>query len=177
MTSCSVPAKSESILTTRLVKKYSSMTKRFMVNLNLKLLGPLTFLGSPLTALWQFHCGLVLWNVSMFATPCLIRSPHLCNLIWNPCVLPLWLRGGRVLCPVAPLLWFPESSNVDSHASFFGSLWCHEHMPCMCSCVLLLFCLFVHWTPCLVLNQTFHNSKIPLLKTGYIICTYIFITQ
>ncbi len=61
-----------------------------------------------------------------------------------------------------------ESSFVDSHASFFGSLWCQEQVPCTCPFVLLLFCLCVHWTPCLLLNQPFHNSKIPLLKTGFI---------
>ncbi len=25
-----------------------------------------------------------------------------------------------------------ESSFVDSRATFFGSLWCHEHVPCTC---------------------------------------------
>ncbi len=61
-----------------------------------------------------------------------------------------------------------ESSFIDSHASFFGSLWRHEHVPCTFPFVLLLFCLCVCWTPCLVLNPPFHNSKIYLLKTGCI---------
>ena len=76
--------KSVSILTTRLVKKSLNMTKCFMANWNQKLQDPLTFLGSTLTALWKFYCGLVLLNELMFAAPCHIGSPHLCNLIWNP---------------------------------------------------------------------------------------------
>ncbi len=61
-----------------------------------------------------------------------------------------------------------ESSFVDSCASLFGSLWRHEHVPCTCPFVLLSFCLCVCCMPCTVLNPPFHNSKIPLLKTGYI---------
>ncbi len=53
-----------------------------------------------------------------------------------------------------------ESSFVDSCASFFGSLWRHEHVQCTCPFVPLFFCLCVRWTPCLVLNPPFHNSKI-----------------
>ncbi len=63
MTLCFVPTKSISVLATRLVKKFLSMTKHFIVNWNPKLLDPLTFSGSALTALWQFHCSLVLPNV------------------------------------------------------------------------------------------------------------------
>ncbi len=59
-----------------------------------------------------------------------------------------------------------ESSFVGSRASFFGTLWRHEHAPCTCPFILLMFCLCVCWTPCLVLNPPFLNSKIPLLKTG-----------
>ncbi len=70
-----------------------------------------------------------------------------------------------------------ESSFVDSHTSFFGSLRHHEHMPCTCPIVLLLFCLCVRWTPCLVLNPPFHNSKIPLLKTGYITSNYLILQK
>ncbi len=39
--------------------------------------------------------------------------------------------------------------------------------------ILLLFCLCVCWTPCLVLNPTFHNSKISLLITGYVTGNYL----
>ncbi len=38
----------------------------------------------------------------------------------------------------------------------------------------LLFCPCVCWMPCLVLNPPFHNSKIPLLKIGYITGNYLF---
>ncbi len=60
-----------------------------------------------------------------------------------------------------------ESSCVDSLASLFGSLWCHEHVLCTCPFGLILFCLCVCWTPCVVPNPPFHNSKISSLKTGY----------
>ncbi len=68
-----------------------------------------------------------------------------------------------------------ESSYVDSRASLKSSLWCNEHVLCTSPFVLLLFSLCVHWTPCLVLNPPFHNSKIPLLKTGYITGNYLFL--
>ncbi len=61
-----------------------------------------------------------------------------------------------------------ESPFVDSCAYFFDSLWHHEHVLCTCSFVLLLFSLCVHWTPCLVLNPPFHNSKITTTQPGYI---------
>ncbi len=43
-------------------------------------------------------------------------------------------------------------------------------MPCRQHLVLFLFCPCVHWMPHLVLYPSYHNSKISLLKTGYIIC-------
>ncbi len=56
---CFVPTKSTSTLTTRLVRKSSSMTKRLMANLIPNLLDPLTFFDSTLMALLQFHCNLI----------------------------------------------------------------------------------------------------------------------
>ncbi len=67
----------------------------------------------------------------------------------------------------------PESSFVDSSASFFGSLWRHEHVPCTCSFIILLFCLCVLWMPCLLLNTPCHNYKIPLLKNSHIIEVWV----
>ncbi len=68
MTLCSTQIKSKTILTTRLVKKSLNMTKRYMANSNLNLRDPLTFLGSTLMALWQFHCGLVSERVNVCRT-------------------------------------------------------------------------------------------------------------
>ncbi len=42
----------------------------------------------------------------------------------------------------------------------FYLFWCHEHVPCMCHFVLLLFCPCLHWTPCQVLYPPYYNSKI-----------------
>ncbi len=103
MIHCSMPTRSISTLNTRLVKKFSSMTKHFKANLNQKLQDPLTFSGSILMALWQFACSLVLLNVSMLATPCHIGSPHLCNLIWNPCLFVINYGEGE--CCVQLCLW------------------------------------------------------------------------
>ncbi len=154
MMPCFMPTKSISNLSTRLVKRSLSMTKRSMANLNKNIQNPLTFFESTLTALRQFHCGLILLNMSMFAAPYHIVSSH--NYMEGECYAQFHLSHDS-----------QESSSVDSNASFFGSLWHYEHMPCTCPFILLLFCLRVHWTPCLVLNLPFHNSKIPLLKTGY----------
>ncbi len=132
MTTCSVQTKSISIMTTRLVNKYSSMTKRSMANLNPKLLNPLTFFRSTLMALWQYHCGLVLLNVSMFTTPCHIGSPHLCNLIWNSFFFLIDYGEGECYAQLHLSHDSQESSFVNSNASFFGSLWCHEHVLCTC---------------------------------------------
>ncbi len=43
-----------------------------------------------------------------------------------------------------------ESYFVVSCSSFYGSLWCHEHMPYTCPLVPPLFCPCVHWALCLV---------------------------
>ncbi len=77
----------------QIVKKSSSMTKRFKANSNLKLQGPLKFFGSTWMALWLYACGLLLLNVSMFAAPCHIGNTHLCNLIWNSCFSSSLIMG------------------------------------------------------------------------------------
>ncbi len=50
-------------------------------------------------------------------------------------------------------------------------------MPCMCPLILLLFCTCVHRMPCLALYPPYHNSKIPLLKSGYITSNYLIIQK
>ncbi len=79
----------------QVVKRSSSMTKGFRAILNHKLQSPLTFFGSILTALWQFACGVVFWNTSMFAAPCHKRSPHLCNLIQKSCFFLIDYQEGE----------------------------------------------------------------------------------
>ncbi len=166
MMHCFVPTKSISILTTRLVKRFRNMTKRFKANSNLKLQDSLTFCRSILMSLWQFACSLDLLNMSMFSAPCHIGSPHLCNLIWNWCLFLVGYWEGECYAQLCLSQDSQESSFVDSCSSFYGSLWCHVHMPCMCSFIPLLFCHCFRWTPFLVLNPTFHNSKKSWLKIG-----------
>ncbi len=110
--------------------------------------------------------SIVLWDIQILVACSLVLN-------WSP------LLNNRNICYAQLRLSCDpqEFSSVDSHASFFGSLWGHEHMPCMCPLVLLLFCLCVHCTPCLVLNLPFHNFKIPLLKTGYITGNYLILQK
>ncbi len=61
-----------------------------------------------------------------------------------------------------------EFSLVDSHFSFYYSLWHHEHKPCTHTFIILLLCPCVHWTPCLVLYPPCDISKYHFSKTGYI---------
>ncbi len=80
-------------------------------------------------------------------------------------VPPSWLC---LLYPVAPL-GFP--GILFGRFLFLPSMVLCEVM-CTCpTCIPLSFlrCPCMHWTPCLVLIPPFHNSKIPWLKTGYII--------
>ncbi len=93
--------------------------------------------------------------------------------ILNSCC---WLLKWRMMCQIVPL-WDPqESSYVDSCSSY---LWVFvmscAYVPSTCPSVLLLICPHVHWALHLVLYSIYHNSKIPLLKTGYI--NWLFILQ
>ncbi len=83
-------------------------------------------------------------------------------------LLPHQLWGGRVLCRVVPLSWFPGILFCRFPCLllwFFVTLWARAmHVPLRPSLVLSLYVL----NACLVLNSPFYNSKISLLKTGYI---------
>ncbi len=79
----------------------------------------------------------VLLNVSMFVAPCHIGRPHLCNLIWNSCFFFIDYGEGECYSQLHLSHDSQEYSFVDSCASFFGSLWCHEHVSCTCPFVVL----------------------------------------
>ncbi len=114
MIHCYMPTKSKSTVTTRLVIRFLSMTKCFMSNLK-------TFFGSILMALGQFYCCKVLQKVLLFATPCHIGSPHLCNIIWKSCFFLIYCREGECFAQLCLSHDSQETSCVDSHASFLGS--------------------------------------------------------
>ncbi len=141
-----------SILTTRLVNRFSNIREQFKNNLSKRLHDPLTFLVFTLMALWQLVCCLVLPNVSMFPVPCHIRSPHLCNLTWNSWLFLVDYGVGECYAKLCLLQDSQESCCVDFHSSFYGYLWHHVHMPCMCPLILLLFCPCVCWMHCCVLS-------------------------
>ncbi len=73
-----------------------------------------------------------------------------------------------MLFPVAPFTGFPGILLCRFPFLlpwFFVTTWtCDMHVPPCLSLVLSLCAL----NSCLVLNPPFHNSKIPLLKIGYI---------
>ncbi len=78
---CFTLTESMSILTTRLVKKSSSMTKCLKANQSKK--DPLTFSVFTLIELWQFFWDSALQNMFMIATYWPIGSQYLCSLLWN----------------------------------------------------------------------------------------------
>ncbi len=165
MIHCFVPTKSISILTTRLVEKYSSTIKLLKANLNQKL-APLRFSGSTLRALSWLSCVLVLPKLLMFAAHCHIGSPHHCNLTWQPFFFLINYGEGECYAQLCLSQDSQESSIEDSCSSFLWFIvmsWEHAmHVPLCPSLVLF-------WKHCLAFYPPYHNFKKLLLKTGYII--------
>ncbi len=123
-------------LTTRLIKRFSSMTKLFKAHLNQKLQGSLKFSGFTIMALRQLYCNLALLNMWMVAAPSHIGSPHLSDLTWNLCFFLIEYREGKCYAQLCLSQDSWESPFVDSHSSvwwFFVMSWEHaihvHHCP------------------------------------------------